>query len=176
MASILRLVIYLGLAVGPFLAAFSMIALLTQPTDRQIVAEPLSSAALPWTSVPTPVDRASQDFELVAQPARISIAVEKINDLDDSASFSVGEQIYLLDGAVGLKRGQLCRNTGGALIGCGNRAVTGTMALVRNKALDCRFMSLQPHLFIVNCKIQGRNLTEELLRRGFVIATRPVLE
>lgn len=134
-----------------------------RPPAQQSIANDLAVA---WTTAPTRVDRQTQNFEVIADPFQFSLRVAARPQMAGSASFIVGEKVYLFDGVTGYQPRELCQEAGGARTACGNRAIAAAVSFLSNRWLQCRTLEIGRFVELIRCKLNGRDLTEELIRRN----------
>ncbi|WP_165225696.1 hypothetical protein [Affinirhizobium pseudoryzae] len=138
-------------------------------TEPDSTAPSLATSAIdaPWTTLPTRIDRIRQNFEVVADPFDVDLKLPARPVISESGSFSVNGHHYLIDGVRGYHAREICQDRQGHRTACGNRAIAGMIALLSNKWLQCRSHDIDRYIHIVSCKLDGRPLLEELLKRGF---------
>lgn len=121
---------------------------------------------VPWTTVPTRVDRQAQTFEVIVDPFQLTLRLAIRPQMIGSASLLMGEKLYLFDGVIGYQPRELCQEANGARTACGNRAIAAAISLLSNRLLQCRSLEIGRFVEIIRCKLNGRDLTEELIRRN----------
>lgn len=138
----------------------------TKPSTK---VPPLATAAFdaPWTTAPTRIDRTHQSFEVMANPFSVDLKLPARPAISESGSFSVSGHHYLIDGVRGYHAREVCQDAQGRRTACGNRAIGGMIALLSNKWLQCRSYDIDRYVHIVSCRLDGRPLLEEVLKRGF---------
>lgn len=125
-----------------------------------------------WTTQPTHVDRANQDYErLPARTAprddRVWIAVPQRIRVLDSRSFAADDITYEIDHVRPVKPKRLCQAVEGGRWACGRMASIFLGNLVRGKRLLCDVIQKEKKLKLSRCVIGTRDVASAIVSQGY---------
>jgi endonuclease YncB( thermonuclease family) len=128
-----------------------------------------------WTSEPTHIDRAKQDYErlpakVVPRDSRVWIVVPQRIKVRDSRSFSVGDTVYEIGHIRPVKAKRLCQAVEGGRWACGRMASIFLGNLVRGKRLLCDVEQGERKMTLSRCVIGSRDVASAIVSQGYGLA------
>ena len=128
-----------------------------------------------WTTEPTRIDRAKQDYErlpakVVPRDSRVWIVVPQRIKVLDSRSFSAGDIVYEIGHVRPVKAKRLCQAIEGGRWACGRMASIFLGNLVRGKRLLCDVAQGEKKMTLSHCVIGSRNVASAIVNHGYGLA------
>ncbi|WP_312945846.1 hypothetical protein [Agrobacterium sp.] len=173
MQEVTRLVFRLFCAVGFFMLAMMVVAQIVAPPESDASSHLLEKGLYSldqravWTTEPVKVQRREPDIPLIDEfPYKFRAQFNM--KIHDSASFSTDEGIFLLENVVGIPSRKICIDKSGQRNACGAKASVVLRNILARKFVECRRTSIALRTWLVDCRINGRSVSDMLLEKNAV--------
>ena len=127
-----------------------------------------------WTTKPTPVDPAGQDYQRLpatSEPYPLKLRINQMVKVHDSATFEIGKAAYRLAGIDPVDPASICAAEDGSRWPCGVRSRLALRRLVAGRFLDCREAAETPEATMVECRKSGTDIARALVSGGHAFAS-----
>lgn len=173
MQEVTRLVFRLFLSVGFFIVIMVLIAQMIAPSQPAMPPQLLEKGIYSpdqravWTTEPVNVQRREPDIPLIDEyPYKFRAQFNM--KIHDSASFSTDDGIFLLENVTGIPQRQICIDAQGQRNACGAKASVVLRNILARNYVECSRTSIALRTWLVDCRINGRNISDMLLEKKAV--------